>query len=107
MWRSGPLTPDAVTLPQFGGYYVNSGNVPRVLRWIPSVSLIKHAFEGLCDNEFRGLEFEPQSADGTGDVRFGEQASFSASCFRLTSPCACPASAVCQLSAPSAQRAPL
>ena len=64
-------------LPQFGGYYVNSGNVPRALRWIPSVSLIKHAFEGLCDNEFPGLEFEPQSADGKGDIRFGEQASFS------------------------------
>lgn len=58
---------------QFGGYYVNAGNVPRALRWIPSVSLIKHAFEGLCDNEFPGLEFEPVSADGAGDILKGEQ----------------------------------
>ncbi|KAK9909937.1 hypothetical protein WJX75_009739 [Coccomyxa subellipsoidea] len=57
----------------FGGYYVNAGNVPRALRWIPSVSLIKHAFEGLCDNEFPGLEFEPVSADGAGDILKGEQ----------------------------------
>jgi hypothetical protein len=56
---------------QFGGYYV-SGNVPRILRWIPSVSLIKHGFEGLCDNEFPGLEFET-TGFGTGDVRTGDQ----------------------------------
>ena len=53
---------------------MNSGNVPRALRWIPSTSLIKHAFEGLVDNEFPGLHFEPASPDGTGDVRAGEQA---------------------------------
>lgn len=58
---------------QFGGYYVNAGNVPRALRWIPSVSLIKHAFEGLCDNEFPGLDFEPVSDDGAGDILKGEQ----------------------------------
>ena len=52
---------------------MNSGNVPRALRWIPSVSLIKHAFEGLVDNEFPGLTFEPAAPDGTGDVRTGEQ----------------------------------
>eukprot|EP00172_Hildenbrandia_rubra_P000352 Plantae.Rhodophyta-Hildenbrandia_rubra.ctg1164.p1 GENE.Plantae.Rhodophyta-Hildenbrandia_rubra.ctg1164~~Plantae.Rhodophyta-Hildenbrandia_rubra.ctg1164.p1 ORF type:complete len:705 (+),score=135.10 Plantae.Rhodophyta-Hildenbrandia_rubra.ctg1164:300-2414(+) len=42
----------------FGGFYVNDENVPKFLRWIPKVSLIKHAFEGLCVNEFKGLEFE-------------------------------------------------
>jgi len=54
-------------------YYVNAGNVPKALQWIPSVSLIKQAFEGLCDNEFPGLQFEPKSADGTGDLLQGEQ----------------------------------
>lgn len=54
-------------------YYVNAGNVPKALQWIPSVSLIKQAFEGLCDNEFPGLQFEPKSADGTGDILQGEQ----------------------------------
>ena len=24
---------------QFGGYYVNEKNVPRLLRWVPSASL--------------------------------------------------------------------
>ena len=52
---------------------MNAGNVPRALQWVPSASLIKQAFEGLCDNEFPGLRFEPQSADGSGDVVQGEQ----------------------------------
>ena len=54
-------------------YYVNAGNVPKALRWVPSASLIKHAFEGLCDNEFAGLRFDPKSADGSGDILQGEQ----------------------------------
>lgn len=29
-----------------------------VLRWLPKCSLIKHAFEALCINEFDGLEFQ-------------------------------------------------
>ncbi|CAK0762983.1 hypothetical protein CVIRNUC_003012 [Coccomyxa viridis] len=57
----------------FGGYYVNAGNVPKALRWVPSASLIKHAFEGLCDNEFPGLRFDPKSVDGSGDILQGEQ----------------------------------
>ena len=52
---------------------MNAGNVPRALQWVPSASLIKQAFEGLCDNEFPGLRFEPQSADGSGDIVQGEQ----------------------------------
>jgi len=53
---------------QFGGYYVNAGNVPRVLRWVPSASLIKHGFEGLCATEFPGLAFEPAPGGaGRGD----------------------------------------
>ena len=54
-------------------YYVNAGNVPKALQWVPSASLIKQAFEGLCDNEFPGLRFDPLSADGSGDVVQGEQ----------------------------------
>ena len=29
----------------FGGYYVNQENVPRLLRWLPSASLIKQGFQ--------------------------------------------------------------
>lgn len=55
----------------FGGYYVNSENTPAVFRWIPRVSLIRWAFQGLCLNEFRGLKFEHQN---TYDLQTGEQA---------------------------------
>ena len=68
----GLLMPHKVAEP-FCRYYVNAGNVPKALRWVPSASLIKHAFEGLCDNEFPGLRFDPKSVDGSGDILQGEQ----------------------------------
>jgi ABC-type multidrug transport system permease subunit len=46
----------------FGGYYVNQDNVPRMLRWLPSASLIKQGFQALCLNEFPGLAFEPDTS---------------------------------------------
>lgn len=55
----------------FGGYYVNADNTPIIFRWIPRVSLIRWAFQGLCINEFRGLEFDHQLPH---DVQTGEQA---------------------------------
>ncbi|KAF3328958.1 ABC transporter G family member 7 [Carex littledalei] len=54
----------------FGGYYVNSDNTPVIFRWIPRASLIRWAFQGLCINEFTGLEFEQKQSY---DVRTGEQ----------------------------------
>ena len=42
----------------FGGYYVNPDNVPVYFKWLNKCSLIKWAFQGLCVNEFTGLEFE-------------------------------------------------
>nr|GEV63616.1 ABC transporter G family member 7 isoform X2 [Tanacetum cinerariifolium] len=44
----------------FGGYYVNADNTPIIFRWIPRVSLIRWAFQGLCINEFKGLGFDHQ-----------------------------------------------
>lgn len=41
----------------------------RALRWLPQASLIKHAFEALCINEFKGLEFELD--DNGGGMRTG------------------------------------
>ncbi|KAK6122329.1 hypothetical protein DH2020_043949 [Rehmannia glutinosa] len=55
----------------FGGYYVNAENTPIVFRWIPRVSLIKWAFQGLCINEFSGLKFDHQNSF---DIQSGEQA---------------------------------
>eukprot|EP00850_Spirogloea_muscicola_P021683 SM000258S09099 [mRNA] locus=s258:40817:44791:+ [translate_table: standard] len=54
----------------FGGYYVNAENTPSFFRWIPSVSLIRWAFEGLCVNEFRGLKFDARQPT---DAKTGEQ----------------------------------
>jgi len=48
----------------FGGYYVNAANIPGALKWLPRASLIRHAFEALCINEFKGLEFELDSKGG-------------------------------------------
>uniref|UniRef100_A0A0D9Y2L2 ABC transporter domain-containing protein n=1 Tax=Oryza glumipatula TaxID=40148 RepID=A0A0D9Y2L2_9ORYZ len=55
----------------FGGYYVNPDNTPVIFRWIPKVSLIRWAFQGLCINEFKGLQFEQQHSY---DIQTGEQA---------------------------------
>ncbi|OAY47212.1 ABC transporter G family member 7 isoform X2 [Manihot esculenta] len=55
----------------FGGYYVNADNTPIIFRWIPDVSLIRWAFQGLCINEFTGLKFDHQDSF---DVETGEQA---------------------------------
>ncbi|XP_020236205.1 ABC transporter G family member 7 [Cajanus cajan] len=55
----------------FGGYYVNPENTPIVFRWIPNVSLIRWAFQGLSINEFSGLQFDHQHSF---DIQTGEQA---------------------------------
>ncbi|KAM7484628.1 hypothetical protein LguiA_000637 [Lonicera macranthoides] len=55
----------------FGGYYVNADNTPIIFRWIPRASLIRWAFQGLCINEFSGLEFDHQNSF---DIQSGEQA---------------------------------
>ncbi|XP_058182439.1 ABC transporter G family member 7 isoform X2 [Rhododendron vialii] len=54
----------------FGGYYVNAENTPIIFRWIPRVSLIRWAFQGLCINEFSGLHFDHQNSF---DIQSGEQ----------------------------------
>ncbi|KAL6979633.1 ABC transporter G member 7 [Sarracenia purpurea var. burkii] len=66
----------------FGGYNVNAENTPIIFRWIPRVSLIRwqpynyifagtfRAFQGLCINEFSGLQFDHQHSF---DLQTGEQ----------------------------------
>jgi len=66
------IGPNAMTLfVVFSGYYVNASNVPWLLRWIPDVSMIRWAFEGIAINEFRGLVFESELES---DCQTGEQA---------------------------------
>ena len=54
----------------FGGLYITEAGVPKWARWIPRISLIKHSYEALCVNEFKGLEFETKRP---WDVKTGEQ----------------------------------
>lgn len=54
----------------FGGLYITERSVPKWASWLPRVSIIKHAYEALCVNEFRGLKFEKQHSY---DVSKGEQ----------------------------------
>lgn len=54
----------------FGGLYITDKSVPVWARWIPKISLIKHAYEGLCVNEFRGMEFQTRRP---WDVKTGDQ----------------------------------
>lgn len=54
----------------FGGLFVNEKSVPFALQWAPRTSLIKHAFEGACVNEFEGQMFdldERGHGEGTGN----------------------------------------
>ncbi|EFN58398.1 hypothetical protein CHLNCDRAFT_56833 [Chlorella variabilis] len=70
----------------FGGLFVNESNVPGPLKWLPSASLIKQAFEGSCVNEFRGAEFELDErghGTATGDEVL-ERLSFGDSSLRRT-----------------------
>ncbi|CAN0535412.1 unnamed protein product [Laminaria digitata] len=48
-------------------------NVPGPLRWVKDASLIKHAFEALCVNELKGLEFECDTKSRGPCIRTGEQ----------------------------------
>lgn len=56
----------------FGGVYVTADNVPSYLKWLPRTSMIKYAYEGLCVNEFRGMDFETSGLSG--DLATGDQA---------------------------------
>jgi len=55
----------------FGGLYIK--NVPSWAEFLPKISLIKHAFEALCVNEFTGLELVPEARFGPLAVTKGEQ----------------------------------
>eukprot|EP00177_Eucheuma_denticulatum_P001468 GFKZ01002636.1.p1 GENE.GFKZ01002636.1~~GFKZ01002636.1.p1 ORF type:complete len:690 (+),score=80.33 GFKZ01002636.1:234-2303(+) len=54
----------------FGGLFVTEDGVPGWATWIPRISLIKHAYEGLCVNELRGLEFDTEQPT---DLKSGDQ----------------------------------
>ena len=55
----------------FGGLYVV--NTPSYLQWVPSVSLIRWAYEALCINEFSNLKLKPDAKLGPRSYATGEQ----------------------------------
>mmetsp|Transcript_33730 Transcript_33730/g.48833 ORF Transcript_33730/g.48833 Transcript_33730/m.48833 type:complete len:685 (-) Transcript_33730:31-2085(-) len=42
----------------FDGKNIAAENVPRIIRWLPKIGLIRWGYEGMCVNEFTGLKFE-------------------------------------------------
>lgn len=58
----------------FDGKNISEENTPRLLRWLPKVGLIRWGFEGLCLNEFEGLEFDTKGPRRGPVARNGEEA---------------------------------
>ena len=58
----------------FDGKNISEENIPRLLRWVPKVGLIRWGFEGLCLNEFEGLEFDVKDARRGPVARNGQEA---------------------------------
>eukprot|EP01087_Luapelamoeba_hula_P000440 TRINITY_DN1032_c0_g1_i1.p1 TRINITY_DN1032_c0_g1~~TRINITY_DN1032_c0_g1_i1.p1 ORF type:complete len:776 (-),score=126.55 TRINITY_DN1032_c0_g1_i1:171-2498(-) len=52
-----------VPLMLFGGFFLNSGNIPEWLVWLKYLSLFKYGFEILVLNEFEGLTFTCSSSE--------------------------------------------
>mmetsp|Transcript_5347 Transcript_5347/g.6032 ORF Transcript_5347/g.6032 Transcript_5347/m.6032 type:complete len:233 (-) Transcript_5347:1008-1706(-) len=58
----------------FDGRNISEENTPKILRWIPKVSLIRWGFEGLSVNEFNGLEFDSKGPRRGPVVKTGTEA---------------------------------
>jgi len=58
----------------FDGRNISAENTPKLLRWIPKVSLIRWGFEGLAVNEFNGLEFNTSGPRRGPLVKTGKEA---------------------------------
>merc|ERR1712021_293045 len=58
----------------FDGKNISEENTPRLLKWLPNIGLIRWGFEGLCLNEFEGLEFETKGPRRGGVVKDGNEA---------------------------------
>ena len=52
--------PIVVLMIIFNGFNISEESTPKAIRWLPKLSVIRWAFEGLCVNEFKGLEFKPE-----------------------------------------------
>jgi len=58
----------------FDGRNISEENTPKVLRWLPKISLVRWGFEGLSVNEFNGLEFSTKGPRRGPVVKTGKEA---------------------------------
>jgi len=57
--------PILVLMLVFNGFNIANENAPKALQWIPKASFIRWCSEALAVNEFTGLKFACQHADGS------------------------------------------
>jgi hypothetical protein len=58
----------------FDGRNISEENTPFFLRWLPKIGLIRWGFEGVCLNEFEGLEFDTKGPQRGPVARNGVEA---------------------------------
>jgi len=58
----------------FNGMNLSVESTPKLLRWLPNLSICRWAFEGLALNEFRGLTFQPRPRPAHPGTLRGEDA---------------------------------
>lgn len=58
----------------FDGRNISEENTPKVLRWVPKVSLVRWGFQGLSINEFDGLRFSTNGPRRGPVVHTGKEA---------------------------------
>lgn len=58
----------------FDGKNIVEENIPRLLRWLPKVGLIRWGFEAFCLNEFEALTFETSGPQRGPVARNGDEA---------------------------------
>jgi hypothetical protein len=57
----------------FGGFYVSINALPIVANWIPYISIFRWAYQALCINEFKGLNFSCDAEDTQQCILTGEE----------------------------------
>ena len=57
----------------FGGFYINTENIPDWIEWLSNVSTIQWTFAAFCINEFKGVEFVCDDISMNSDNSSGSQ----------------------------------
>ncbi|KAI2506887.1 ABC-2 type transporter [Fragilaria crotonensis] len=58
----------------FDGKNISEENIPKLLRWLPKIGLVRWGFEGLAINEFQGLKFDTGGPRRGPVTKTGEEA---------------------------------